>query len=472
MKRLFSPLLATLLLLATAGCASSQSAAPSNSEEAPTADESRTTSAAPTFNDVQPLLQNTFVPLMTEDDELDASSWQSLIAGSEHGTVVIPYDADHSLLVEVAEQARAEGQSGAPSQEEIEQVRRWIEAGAKNETGDVPYADASRRLYVANEAGALVTIIDTEKHRVIGTVDLTERGFGPNCKPHDTAVGPNGEYWYLSLIGADRVLKFNRDNEIIGRVTFEAPGLLELDPRSERLFVGRSMGAVNPPKSIGIVEGDDLSLRIVDVFFPRPHALGVDPSGQHAYVASLAQNQVAGINAESGQIKLTSMGGPINTLVHFAISPDGQTLASGGQVSGKFFFFDVASESPLTPRVTDSLQLGGQPWHPIYTPDGERLYVPQKTASAVSVLDAQERTVETVIRHDAIALPHGSAVRPDGRYVYVTGSNVKGTYTPRYDVFGDENRGTVVVIDTHTNEVAKVLWADQDPSGLSVRPGS
>ena len=463
MKLSHLALLAALLLFA-AGCAGTQPNAAGAAASSPAAED-----APPTYSDVQSLVEDTFAPLLTEDDELDASSWQSLIEGGEHGTVVIPYDADHSLLVNVAEHARAEGRPGAPSEAEIERVRAWIEAGARSDAGTVPYADAENRLYVANEAGALVTVIDTDAHRVIGTVDLTERGFSENAKPHDTAVTPDGEYWYLSLIGANRVLKFNRDNEIVGQVEIEVPGLLDLDPDSGRLFVGRSMGAVNPPKSIAIVDGDDLSVQVVDVFFPRPHAIGVDPTGQHAYVASLARNQVAGIDVESGQVELTSMGGPVNTLVHFAASPDGQTLAAGGQISGKFFFFDVASESPLTPRPTDSLQLGGQPWHPIYTPDGERLYVPQKTANAVSVIDAASRSVEKTLRHPAIALPHGSAVRPDGRYLYVTGSNVEGTYAPPYDVFGNEPPGTVVVIDTRTNEVVEVLWADQDPSGLSVR---
>jgi YVTN family beta-propeller protein len=303
-------------------------------------------------------------------------------------------------------------------------------------------------------------------------VDLTERGFSPNAKPHDIAVGPDGDSWYVSLIGANRVLKMDRYNEIIGRATFEAPGLMELDPQSGRLFVGRSMGAVNPPKSIGILDADDpdgANLRILDVFFPRPHALGIDPSGQQVYVASLAQNQVAALNAESGQMELTSMSGPVNTLVHFAVSPDGRTLAAGGQVSGTLFFFDVDSENPLTPTVTDSVQLGGQPWHPIYTPDGSRLYVPQKTADAVTVLDAQTHEVVTTIRHEALAQPHGSTVSADGRYVYVTASNTDGTYTPPYaDAVAGENRGAVVVIDTHSNEVIDVIPADQDPSGLDL----
>jgi DNA-binding beta-propeller fold protein YncE len=470
MKRLFTSLIAALLVVAVTGCAGTSSTTGNDDMDG---SEMRGEEAAPSFSDVQPLLEGTFAPLMTEDEDLNVSSWQRLVEGSEHGTVVIPYDAEHSLLMAVARRARSEGRAGAPSDSEMQRVRRWIEAGAKSDDGEVPYADVQNRLYVANEAGALVTIIDANENRVIGTVDLTDRGFGPNSKPHDTAVTSDGEHWFVSLIGANRVLKFNRDNEIVGRTEFEVPGLMKYAPDAERLFVGRSMSAVKPPKRIGIIDTPDMSLRQIDVFASRPHALGVTPSGQQAYIASLARNQIAGLEVGSGQFELTSMGGPVNTLVHFDISPDGQTMAAGGQTSGTFFFFDLERDASLTPRVTDSLQLGGQPWHPTYTPSGEHLYVPQKTANAVSVIGADSHEVETTIRHEALAQPHGSAVRADGRYVYVTGSNVQGTYTPRYPgLFDGENHGNVVVIDTRTNEVVKVLRADQDPSGASLRPRS
>ncbi|PSR00583.1 MAG: hypothetical protein BRD48_00650, partial [Bacteroidetes bacterium QS_9_68_14] len=177
MKRLFSAFAALLLVLAVTGCAGTSSTtgnADMNDSEMSGGE------AAPSFSDVQPLLEDTFAPLMTEDEDLDVSSWQRLVAGSEHGTVVIPYDAEHSLLMAVARQARSEGRAGSPSDAEMERVRRWIEAGAQSDDGEVPYAGVENRLYVANEAGALVTIINANENRVIGTVDLTDRGFGPN----------------------------------------------------------------------------------------------------------------------------------------------------------------------------------------------------------------------------------------------------------------------------------------------------
>ena len=109
-------------------------------------------------------------------------------------------------------------------------------------------------LYVANQEAAAVTVIDLETHAVVEVIDLEAMGYGANAKPHHVAVEPDGSFWYVSLIAANRVLKFDRDNELVASVEFERPGLLALHPSEPWLFVGRSMAAVNPPQRIGRID--------------------------------------------------------------------------------------------------------------------------------------------------------------------------------------------------------------------------
>ena len=142
---------------------------------------------------------------------------------------------------------------------------------------------AAELLYVASQSGPALSVIDMNAREVVETIWLTDLGFTANAKPHDVAVEPDGSFWYASLIGDGRVLKFNRDNELVGQAEFETPGLLAVDPVENILYVGRSMAAVNPPQRIGVLTRDDMAIDEYDVFFPRPHAIAVAPGGGRAH---------------------------------------------------------------------------------------------------------------------------------------------------------------------------------------------
>jgi DNA-binding beta-propeller fold protein YncE len=423
--------------------------------------------------DVLPLLRASFVPLLTQDSGLDARTWGTLMEGSEQGEVIIPFDADRSLLIELAERAGSDG----PSAQEIALVRKWIDAGARNDAGAVPHADADRLLYVCNQGAATISVIDMDANLVTRTVDLRDFGFSGNARPHHVAVAPDGAAWYVSLIGENTILKFDRSNQLVGRASFEVPGMLAMDPSSERLYVGRSMSAVNPPQRIGTLEPDgieveemdveEMDVEEIDVFYSRPHALTVTPNGRHAYSASLGENRLASIDGATFDVEIVDLPGPHHGLVQFAVAPDGKTMIAGGEMSGEVLFFDL--EKPMSPRVVASIQVGGSPWHPTYLPDGTRVFVPRKQADAVSIIDPASQAETGVVSGSGIAQPHGSAVRSDGRYVYVSSNNLNAGYTPRYHHEGDPN-GAVVVIDAESLQIVKVIEVENYPTGIATRP--
>lgn len=321
-------------------------------------------------------------------------------------------------------------------------------------------------VYVCNQGEATISVIDTETHAVTETVDLQALGFAANAKPHHVVVEPDGAHWYVSLIGANRVLKFNRANELVGQAEMDVPGLLALHPAKDLLFVGRSMSAVNPPSSIMLVQRSDMAVRDeIDTFFPRPHALITTPSGAYAYVASLAENQLMAVDTEALRTDLTRLGGATQTFVQFAISPDGSTMVATGQISGQALVFDLSD--PANPVPTDTIAVGAQPWHPVYAPDGERVYFGNKRAHTVTVLNMATRSVERVIDGEGLAEPHGAALSPDGRYLYVSNNNRDGTYRPAQTASGDGDLpGTVTVIDTTTGTIERVIEVGVYPTGI------
>lgn len=314
-----------------------------------------------------------------------------------------------------------------------------------------------------------MSIIDMDAKTVETTVDLKERGFSENAKPHHVVAEPDGEYWYVTLIGENTILKFNRQNEIVGRVDeFEVPGLLALIPSSTRLYAGRSMSAVDPPQSMGIIDRVEMTVKDrVETFFPRPHPLAASQGGEHVFIASLATNQLMGLETASGDTELTRLGGDTQTLVQFALTPDGSTLIAGGQRTGQLLLFD-ATEAPSL-SVADTLTVGKQPWHPVISGDGSTAYVPNKESHSISVVDLENPEVSTTIEGEGIAQPHGAVLSSDGQYLFVSNNNRKGTYTPEGD---NPDVGTVTVIDTETKEITKVIEVGAYPTGVGTFGGS
>lgn len=310
-------------------------------------------------------------------------------------------------------------------------------------------------MYVCNQGSASVTVINAESHEITETIDLQELGFSENANPHHAVAEPDGSFWYVTLIGENRVLKFNRNNELVEEAELEVPGLLALHPQEDLLYVGRSMSAVNPPQSFGVIDRSDMSLLDErDLFFTRPHALVTTPNGMWTFVGSLSENQILSINLEDDESNLTTVPGDTHVFVNFAISPDGNTMVATGQVSGQLIVFDITD--PLNPAVTHSIDAGAQPWHPVFSPDGKTIYFGNKQDHSVSVVNIENHSVETVIEGEGLAQPHGAALSRNGNYLFITNNNLDGTYAPD-GAPDDDLPGTVTIINTETNTIVKII---------------
>lgn len=342
---------------------------------------------------------------------------------------------------------------------------RSVAAGVLSLWLAVAPAAAQPRLYVTNQDDATVSIVDLGTRRVIETLDLRTLGFGDNAKPHHAQVEPDGSHWYLTLIGAGKVLKLDRANRIVGSVDQDVPGLLALDPARDLLVVAHSMSAVNPPRRIALIRRSDMTLLDeIDIFFPRPHALALHPSGSHAYVASLGVNQLASVRLADGQVELVDVEGPQHTLTQFAVSPDGRWLVATGESSGRLLVFDLSA--PGRPRLAHQVATAG-PFESAFTWDGRWLFVTNLAANTVSVVDPATWEVAQVIADPRFAQPHGVMPGPDGRYVYVSNRAQAGG---AHDHEGHKatRHGGLAVICIGTRAVEAVLEVGNYAAGIGV----
>jgi len=288
-----------------------------------------------------------------------------------------------------------------------------------------PGAALAPRVYVANQDDATVSVVDVATSAVVATVDFQKLGFSATARPHHTQVEPDGSYWYVTLIGAGRVLKLDRENRIVGSVSTEVPGLMTLDPVADRMVVARSMSAVNPPARVVVIRRSDMTvLDEFDSFFPRPHALVMHPKGRYAYFGSLGVNQLASLNLDDGALQLVDVAGPSHTLTAFSVSPDGRWLLATGETSNQLLVFDLAD--PARPRFVQGVPMEAGPFESIFSWDGRKVFVTNLRANAVSVLDPDGWRVNAVLRDASFMQPHGLAVSPDGRFVYISSRHQSG----------------------------------------------
>lgn len=326
------------------------------------------------------------------------------------------------------------------------------------------------RLYVANEASGVVSVVDPESGAV-EVVDLRALGYGPDSKPHHVAVEPDGSHWYVSLIARNRVLKFDRANRLVDSVAFEVPGLMALGPRGDALWVGRSMSAVNAPQRLGRIDPRTMEIEEFDVFVPMPHAIATDPSGRWVFTGSMHENTLVRLEPDADQAELIRLPGEqtmAHGLVHYAVSPDGRTLVSTAEHTGRLLVFDVSSPPAMT--LLREIQVGAQPWYPSFSPDGREVWFGNLGADEVTVVDASTWRVSQVIRGDGIAEPHGMTISPDGRRVYLTNRNTSGAFRGRGGRFG-EAPGTLVVIDRASREILKVIELPPYGAGVGMAGG-
>ncbi len=397
---------------------------------------------------------------------LRLDSWEAIFRGSQYGEAIIPFDSDNSIAVELATKLDSDDALASAHQldaGDLAALRAWIDAGAKSSNGDVPFAESENLIYACNQGEAVVSVIDAVSNQVVRTIDLKKLGYSPTAKPHHVAASADGKYWYLSLIGDNKILKFDRDNNVVATGEFERPGMVVQHPSNGELRVGRSMSAVDPPQRIGIVDSEDMSVDEIDVFFPRPHALAIRPQGDYTYTASLAENRIMIVSPDD-EVSFIELEGPTHTLVQFAISPDGQQMVVGTQLTGKVMFFELAD--PAMPKLVKTVDANAAPWHPTYSADGRLVYVGNFGANTITILDARTMEIVEVLTGEGIASPHGSAVSADGKYIYISNRNLKSDYKPRHN-FGDNDKiGTVVVIDSQSRDIVKVLELENMTTGL------
>lgn len=421
---------------------------------------------------IQPIFNNRCTSCHAGDGAsagLRLDTWQHVTAGSAHGEALIAFDAAHSrmirLLQNTAQTPHPEDAGGGDlSPDEIALLKRWVDEGARNDLNSPPFDQASDQIYVANQGDNTVSVIDPSAMVVARHFHLEDLGYSDRAAPAHVAVEPDGSTWYVSLTGDNKVVKMTTGGAVLAEAAVGSPELLALNPANGRVYVGRALSDVNPASSIVEIRRSDMSVTEILVIFPRPHALALNFTTNALFSASFDVDQFFSISTGSREVTISSIEGQSRAFVQFAVRPGEHELWATGQLSDQVTIYDISN--PLAIVQRQSVQVGADPWHLTFTPDGTRAYVANKGADRVTAFRANTATVLKEVEGTGLAQPHGVAVTRDGRFVLVSNRNDEETYVARHDIGQLHQPGTVVVIDTATNTIVKALEVGEAPAGM------
>lgn len=381
---------------------------------------------------------------------------------------VIPFNSEKSLLYQVLNKnviPVEPHQNVSIDAERINIIKTWIDEGAKDFNGNVPFSNPSYRVFVCNQSSDVVSVIDGDNWVVSR---LTDVSFNQTIDaPH--MVKESGEFYYVTLIAAGKLLKIRKsDNTIVGEASgIERAGMVQIFPGGNAAYVSRSATSPGVYNSVYAVALDNMSI-FSEISLPVtgvPHAIALTPDGKKLYVANLTKDRISVVNAETNEFVEDIVLNQGTEPMEASISNDGNYLYISGMGTNKLIVIDTQSDQVLT-----SVDVNHMPMHIAVSDDGKRIYVATMMMSTVDVIEKSGNTWSMIkrISHTGFNMLHGCDLSPNDDYLFVSSRNLDGKYEPKIKINGEGNNGTLGIINTQTLEVVKVIDLKEFPSGLVV----
>lgn len=427
---------------------------------------------------IQPIFNNRCVACHGGDrveSGLRLESWPSLIEGSDFGEAIIPFSPEQSLMIKLLTRTGAAPHPSGKrelSLDEVQLLKRWIAEGARGPTGEVPYSDSIDLIYLANEGEAAVTVIDVEAKLVVRRVDLTKHGFSGRARARHIAVEPDGSFWYVS-VGSTRlsdvqaVVKFTRENQFVGQVVLDYPGQLLIHPTQDVLYASRQPSDLDTSRHLVEIRRSDMSAIQVDVTFPNAYPIAIRPQGDFVFSSSVDVDQMVIMDVDDLNVSFFDIKGVKHAFSYFTMAPWGVKMWGSAVRSGTLTLFNTSNPNRIVQH--HSLRVGSDPRQLTYSPDARRVYAAVRGSDQVAVLNAVSEIIDGYIQHEGISSPVGISITQDGRYLFVSSENPDGRYQPRFSFEGELAPGTVVVIDTETLDVIKIIEVGQGSAATGSR---
>lgn len=272
------------------------------------------------------------------------------------------------------------------------------------------------RLFVTNEVGNDLTVIDVASATPIATIPVGKR-------PRGLVLSPDGTLLYVAVSGTP-----------IGGPNVDEDTLPPADKKAD----GIAVVSVKDLKVLRTISGGS-----------DPEMVAVSADGTRLFVANEDTGKASAIDPVDGHlIGEVEVGGEPEGV---NVRPDGAVVYVTSEEDNTVTAIDAKTFKPVA-----TIPVGPRPRSTAFLPDNSRAYVPAENAGTISVIDARAHKVLQTIKlpGDSMVRPMGTVVSPDGKLLFVTTGRGKH----------------LVIVDTATNQQVAQVEAGQRPWGVAVAP--
>jgi YVTN family beta-propeller protein len=315
------------------------------------------------------------------------------------------------------------------------------------------------RLYVSNEDGHSVSVLDPDSAATIETIAIGKR-------PRGMKLSPDGSRLFVAVSGLPKCPPSVPDEECAKlERDLKADGIAIVDTGT--LKVVQVLHAGSDPEQFAlssdgrklfVANEDTATMSVVDVASGgvigsvavgrEPEGVGITPDGRWVLITNESDNSVSVIDA--GTLKIVKSVEVGKRPRDVAFTPDGATAYVSGEFDSSVYRIAVPQGAPVA-RVLQ-LRKEARPMAIVLDSKRSRLYVSTGRGGTVAVIDsASDKLLAEV---PVGTRPWGIALSHDGRWLYSANG-------PSDDVS---------VIDTSTLRVVRHIPAGRSPWGVLVGP--
>lgn len=393
------------------------------------------------------------------------------------GSPIVPFNAEKSLMYNLLigniedPNQRMPFQKEPLSESKINQIKEWINNGAKDFNGNVPYTGGDK-VFVCNQGSDEIFEIDTE-YRVVSriiNVDLT-----PTLVDAPHNVQRRNGYYYITLIASGRFLKFDAaTNQLVGQVEgIEYAGMIQITKDGKTAFVSRSSTAPGIYSFIYAIDTETMTIK-KQISLPvtgLPHAIWLTANDEKLYVGNMTKDRIHIVDVNSLEVLEDDIVLPNDKTyepMHLYVAPGDNYLYVNCRTSSTMLCIKIS-----TKEILQEISIKNHPMQSAISPDGTKIYTVSHHEPIITEItkNGESWSITKEFTSEAFHHLYGVDLSADGKFLYATCANNDPAheFEPHYKTPGTSRASLVCVYEVDTGELVKVIDVGSFATGIAAR---